>query len=197
MQGFTAVFGLFMVPQRTERAAPLAYADAAAVAAAYAAARAARTPPPPPAGTLSEAQLRQLPAKEARRAPAAALSELPAPPAALATPAAPARSPPQPRVDKRLAQAPPSLGSCARRWRASTWSSSPAWTRTRSFARSPRRRRASERVHNCTPTPTHNSGYCQMELLFHRHSCTAASAGRWQRAAYNSTQHTAIQYVRV
>ena len=140
MQGFTAVFGLFMVPQRTERAAPLAYADAAAVAAAYAAARAARTPPPPPAGTLSEAQLRQLPAKEARRAPAAALPELPAPPAA---PAAPARSPPQPWGDKRWAQTPPSLGSCARRWRASTWSSCPAWTRTRSFARSPRRRRAS------------------------------------------------------
>ena len=35
MQGFTAVFGLFMVPQRTERAAPLAHADAAAVGAAY------------------------------------------------------------------------------------------------------------------------------------------------------------------
>ena len=140
MQGFTAVFGLFMVPQRTERAAPLAYADAAAVAAAYAAARAARTPPPPPAGTLSEAQLRQLPAKEARRVPAAALPELPAPPAA---PAAPARSPPQPWADERWAQTPPSLGSCARRWRASTWSSCPAWTRTRSFARSPRRRRAS------------------------------------------------------
>ena len=163
MQGFTAVFGLFMVPQRTERAAPLAYADAAAVAAAYAAARAARTPPPPPAGTLSEAQLRQLPAKEARRAPAAALSELPAPAAPAAppaAPAAPARSPPQPRGDKRWAQTPPSLGSCARRWRASTWSSCPAWTRTRSFARSPRRRRASERVHVCTPT--RNSGYCQV-----------------------------------
>ena len=95
-----------MVPQRTERAAPLAYADAAAVAAAYAAARAARTPPPPPAGTLSEAQLRQLPAKEARRAPAAALSELPAPPAA---PAAPARSPPQPRGDKNGLRRPPRL----------------------------------------------------------------------------------------
>ena len=67
MQGFTAVFGLFMVPQRTERAAPLAHADAAAVGAAYTAARAARTPPPPPAGTLSEAQLRQLPAKELRK----------------------------------------------------------------------------------------------------------------------------------
>ena len=170
MQGFTAVFGLFMVPQRTERAAPLAYADAAAVAAAYAAARAARTPPPPPAGTLSEAQLRQLPAKEARRAPAAALSELPAPPAA---PAAPARSsPPQPRGDKRWAQTPPSLGSCARRWRASTWSSCPAWTRTRSFARSPRRRRASERVHVCTPT--RNSGELPSGSI------------------HNSTQHTAI-----
>jgi len=67
MQGFTAVFGLFMVPQRTERGAPLAHADAAAVGAAYAAARAARTPPPPPAGRLSAAQLRQLPAKELRK----------------------------------------------------------------------------------------------------------------------------------
>ena len=112
MQGFTAVFGLFMVPQRTERAAPLAHADAAAVGAAYVAARAARTPPPPPAGTLSEVQLRQLPAKEARRAPAAPTELPPRPPRPPRHRAR--RTPPQPRGDERWAQTPPSLGSCAR-----------------------------------------------------------------------------------
>ena len=111
MQGFTAVFGLFMVPQRTERAAPLAHADAAAVGAAYAAARAARTPPPPPAGTLSEAQLRQLPAKEARRAPASC------PPRTRRTAAHPPRThralpcrPPRPPRPLRLWQPVAALG---------------------------------------------------------------------------------------
>ena len=63
MQGFTAVFGLFMVPQRTRRVAA-AHAD---VAAAYAALRAARAPPPPAAGVLDEQKLRELSAKEVRR----------------------------------------------------------------------------------------------------------------------------------
>ena len=116
MQGFTAVFGLFMVPQRTERAAPLAHVDAAAVGAAYVAARAARTPPPPPAGTLSEVQLRQLPAKRRRAAhPRRPPSSRRVHRARHATaPAAARRSPPQPRGDERWAQTPPSLGSCAR-----------------------------------------------------------------------------------
>ena len=115
MQGFTAVFGLFMVPQRTERAAPLAHVDAAAVGAAYVAARAARTPPPPPAGTLSRERGAAAPAaseKEARRAPAAPTELPPRPPRPPRHRAR--RTPPQPRGDERWAQTPPSLGSCAR-----------------------------------------------------------------------------------
>ena len=70
MHGFTAIFGLFIVPPRKPRAAELAFEDDAAVAAAYAEVRARAGPLPPlPSPSLREqlptsfAQLRSLSVK--------------------------------------------------------------------------------------------------------------------------------------
>jgi len=79
MHGFTAVFGMFIVPGRQPRAAPLAFADGDAIAAAYAELR-AQMPPPPPAPPASSAdaaaghlptsiaELRSLPVRALRQA---------------------------------------------------------------------------------------------------------------------------------
>ena len=62
MHGFTAVFGLFILPERKPRASVLGFADASEVAAAYAEVRrhAKPVPPPPSVETSSAASLREL-----------------------------------------------------------------------------------------------------------------------------------------
>lgn len=75
MHGFTAIFGLFIVPPRKPRDAELAFADDADIAAAYAEARANAGPlPPPRPPTLREslpsslAELRAMPIKALKQA---------------------------------------------------------------------------------------------------------------------------------
>ena len=74
MHGFTAIFGLFIVPERQARAGALAFADADAVAEAYAEIRAKTPALPPRAPSASDylpsslAELRALPIKALKQA---------------------------------------------------------------------------------------------------------------------------------
>ena len=74
MHGFTAIFGLFIVPPRQPRASELAFADDAAVAAAYAQLRSRLPPVPPPEATAAHGlpssldELRALPVKALKKA---------------------------------------------------------------------------------------------------------------------------------
>lgn len=76
MHGFTAIFGLFIVPPRPPRASQLAFADDDAVAAAYAEARSRTEPIPPDAASSSAGlglpkslrELRSLPVKALKAA---------------------------------------------------------------------------------------------------------------------------------
>jgi len=77
MHGFTAIFGLFIVPARQPRTCPLAFADADAIAAAYSELRErveTLPPPEPPPSTMRDylpssiAELRALPLKALKQA---------------------------------------------------------------------------------------------------------------------------------